>query len=241
MRLKDMLNAKYFLQKHGLKGSGETSTGGYSLRIKSNGKVSFDSLIQRVVEMTGRTTKGDVQQVMDSLLKILFDDLATGRIVEFGPLSLNLSIQGSVGDINSGYDPANHTLTINARVNRKFRDDLLRNVTLERVEANDTSPLLRSVTNTSKNLENQLMPHDLVQVRGKNLKIGNSEEEGIFLLNLTDNLSFKVQDVGMNSANTLIFKTPDSVTKGVYKILVKSKITGKLKEGSLEEQIEVAA
>jgi hypothetical protein len=31
------------------------------------------------------------------------------------------------------------------------------------------------------------------------------------------------------------------VTKGVYKILVKSKITGKLKEGSLEEQIEVAA
>ena len=85
------------------------------------------------------------------------------------------------------------------------------------------------------------MPHDLVQVRGKNLKIGNSEEEGIFLLNLTDNLSFKVQDVGMNSANTLIFKTPDSVTKGIYKILVKSKITGKLKEGSLEEQIEVAA
>ncbi|HRG45164.1 MAG TPA: DUF4469 domain-containing protein [Leptospiraceae bacterium] len=234
-------NAKYFLQKHSFKGSGDNSTGGYSLRIKSSGKVSFDALIQRVVEVTGRTTKGDVEQVMDALLKLLSDDLATGRIVDFGPLSLNLGIQGGVDNINSGYDSALHTLKINVRVNRKFRDDLLRNVTLERVEANDTSPLLRSVTNTSKNLENQLMPHDLVQVRGKNLKIGNSEEEGIFLLNLTDNLSFKVQDVGMNSANTLIFKTPDSVTKGVYKILVKSKITGKLKEGSLEEQIEVAA
>ena len=96
-------------------------------------------------------------------------------------------------------------------------------LTLKKVSAQSNIPVIEEVYDWGSDSQNdQMTPGDVLEIFGKELKVRDTlAEEGVFLINQTDNTETKVTRIRTNDPGKLTLRVP-TLPAGNYKLEIRN-------------------
>lgn len=202
----------------------------------------LEDVIQRMIERGSTVTRPDIISVFADFQRSLEDLLAEGSNVTLPFANFSTSLKGVFTDDEDSYDPARHKIYPSISAGLELKDFYNGRLSVERVKAVIPKPLAdKFVDLVSGEINSILTPGGMGQLKGSKLKF-NAEavDEGIFFI-AADNTETKVETVGVNKPQSLMFLIPAALTSGDYKVEIRARInTDELRVGRFSETLSVA-
>ena len=228
----------YSVRQLKIKDSGETK---YFIGSLSTGTRDFSEIIRKVENFMPEAQRGMVHTVMDSMVKVIKEELLEGYKVEMGPFQFEMVLNGVVENEQRGFDSNVHEVKVKCRVDDDFLFYLKKQLVVEKVSVGNYDPILSKFTNTTAPTENyQIAPNQLIEFIGKNLKFNvASPDEGLVLIQSSTLAETKLAEVPVNTASKLVAKIPPDLPPGTYKVELRTKQKEKLKMGSFAHSLNL--
>lgn len=148
-----------------------------------------------------------------------------GFISEY--IRIQPSIKGVFKGINDTFDPARHHTQINILPCNVLKD-AISEAELEKVEAIARQPEIKSVYDLkSQQADAVLSPDHMIEIIGSKLKLNTGlADEGIFIINHSDDSEVKIAQVHTNLPSKLFGMLPENLATGTYRLEVRNRPDG---------------
>ena len=218
---------KYTVHKNYYDG-GKTS---YHAKVKTNGTVSMDGLIDEIVSMSSTTAKSDALAVYADLKHVLETKLKLGYNVELeGICTITSSITGKFDSLNDTFDPKRHAVNIRARGSKKLKRIMNTNTKLRKLTTAPDVPLLLAIDDYfTDTKDTHVTQNHICGIRGKRLKFDTQNpDEGVFVIDPETKTEIQVTQVSKNHPTEILFLMP-SLTSNKVTIEIRSRLNKNLK------------
>lgn len=193
----------------------------------------LNAVIDRMVDKGTTLTEVDLRAVIT-----LFRDAIINLISEGAAINIDnfISIRSTIGGVFTAYDekfePTRHQYKLKMLPSVRFMTDLLKEVSVERIEKSEKVPLIKLLHDMATDTFNKsLTAGNIVRIEGKNLSFNRAEEdEGIYIYNKGGDRFIKVNFRNKSNNKELHFLVPpDVATLGeeVY-IMIKTRYGTKI-------------
>lgn len=148
-----------------------------------------------------------------------------GFISEY--IRIQPTISGVFNGVNDQFDPQRHQVLIGIIANGEFKD-AVGELILEKVAGKVRQPEINSVYDLkSQQSDAVLTSGHMIEVRGAKLKFDNAVvDEGVFLINMSDNSEVKIAQVHVNLPGKLFAMLPDNLPAGSYSLEIRNRLNG---------------
>jgi hypothetical protein len=208
----------------------------YIFRSRNCGTVTCDDFIRMIAESNTTVTQPDTMAVM-SLIERKFDELIhNGYAVQLPMGTFRAGVSGTADSTEESFHPTrsfspearktDHTFSLLFEPNRKKEKKLPRAMNYQYIRtATICSPFITSLHLFYKKKADVVEQGDILTARGDYLKIDFSDDEqGLYLCSsLNEQKLYRIQIFVHNARKTLMFKIPDNIPDGEYRLHVNTK------------------
>lgn len=181
--------------------------------------------------------------VINDFFKAIASNLQEGVGFTNEFIRINPGVSGVFNGINDQFDPNRHHKQVNVVGGKEFKA-AVEEMPVEKVAASVRQPEIKSVYDFKSQQNNAVLtPGHMIELRGRLLKLDTElTDEGIFIVNTTDDSEFKIVQIHTNLPSKLLGMLPDELAPGVYNLVVRNRPEGNknLMSGSLTEGLTVS-
>ena len=179
-----------------------------------------------IARMTGRgltLTDTEVQSVFNEFQHLLIEFLEEGCAINIPFLKISPSITGVFNNADDTFDPARHSLRLNASLGSGIVVDM-RKIKMQKVKSGAIQPDIASVKDYQSMQMNEIIHRNgTVEIKGSDLKIYPEDpEQGIFIGNQGHEV--RVTSYMINKPSQIIFQVPQDVPGGKVYLKLKNKV-----------------
>ena len=223
------------------------TVGDYTASIIQSGSIDLDRIAEKFIENGSTTKKSDMMAVLQELIIIIRDYVFDGFRVDVDGLgAFTVSMKGVFDTYSEPYDPANHTLKINMKVDQAIKDKLAK-VVLEKIESDEPKPHVVNFRNHGDDQLNLTMSvGSMGTLIGHRLKYDqDAADEGVWIIDGSDPTEqIKVIEFSNNTSGKLVFNIPSPpVTSSEGYIEVRSRLGkpgGAIRKSTFDTKLTVA-
>lgn len=216
--------------------------------------VDFDKTLGREqlidkMELRGSTiTRADIVAVLDELDRAVIDALLDGKQVNTGLILFTASIKGVFIGVDDVFNTTRHTLELRVRPTVQFKKKIKAGAQFKKMPSIEPTPVVKSYHNLyNLGADTVLSPAHTAQLKGRNLLFNRSDpQQGVFLtpqktgVPLVDDTPIRVEEVSRLTPGEIIFRVPDTLLPGRYKLEVKAVFGAEdLRTGALKKILTV--
>lgn len=216
--------------------------------------VDFDKTLGREqlidkMELRGSTiTRADIVAVLDELDRAVIDALLDGKQINTGLILFTASIKGVFIGVDDVFNATRHTLELRVRPTVQFKKKIKAGAQFKKMPSIEPTPVVKSYHNLyNLGADTVLSPAHTAQLKGRNLLFKRSDpQQGVFLtpqktgVPLVDDTPIRVEEVSRLTPGEIIFRVPDTLLPGRYKLEVKAVFGAEdLRTGALKKILTV--
>lgn len=187
----------------------------------------IEDIIPQITKPGSILKETECVAVIHDFFKAISENLNEG----YGFVSDYIRIQPKISGVFEGLDDQFDQLRHQKKVGVNAAGILksaIEGLKLEKVTANIRKPEITSVYDLkSQQMDGPLSPGHMMELRGSLLKV-NTElaDEGIFLMNNSDNSEIKLTQIHMNLPSNVSGMLPDELPTGTYTLEVRARLNG---------------
>lgn len=165
--------------------------------------------------------------VIHDFFKAIAKNLEEGHGFVSDYIRILPGLAGVYDSVDDHFDPERHQKLVNIVASNVLKE-AIEKVKVEKVGANARVPQIHQVFDLkSQKSDSVLTPGNLIELSGSRLKLNTeSADEGIFLINASDDSEVKVDHVHTNKPSTLLAMLPDNLAAGTYNLEVRNRQEG---------------
>lgn len=204
----------------------------YTARTVSERSLNVKQICETAVSRGGADmTAAAMEHATELFLKEMAYQLCDGYSVNTGYFTAGTQIRGTFNNPVETFDPQKHSLIFQFNQGQKLRAEIP-NVEIEIMGIADASSKISQVSDVySGSINHTLTPERNLKIKGSKIKvIGNDPNNGIFLINTTNNIRTRIehQDIVVNRPSELIIIVP-TLAAGSYRLEVATQYTSSSK------------
>ncbi len=220
-----------------------TDPNDYFALVKPIESLDLAAISQRMVDAGSTVTEADIAAVFTDFVKQLKIAISEGYRVNIGDVAnLYPSISGVFHGADDGYDPARHTIQLNANPSTGIISYLREHAHAVKEQAVKPLPVLLGYVDLGTGETNTLITsNNIGTINGSRLKYNPEEaDEGVYLIPIDGTPEQKVETVQKNKPSQLVFLTPE-LTQELYYLEVRTRVSGgkDLRVGRLDKPLQV--
>ena len=194
----------------------------YRAMVRFAGSIDLNGVIDRMMARGSTITRADALAVLEDYHETIAELVLQGFKVITPTANYGLSVKGNFTGQSDGYDPSRHRPAAQVNPGAHFRQAVESRAHLQKQEATLPHPRLLEYTNLNNGDGNQaLTPGGMARLSGYRLKFDPADpEQGLFLM-AADQSTIRVEVIGRNTPNELIFMTPSGLAPGQYTLMVR--------------------
>lgn len=225
---------KYILTPNKLRTSAEIP---YLARTVLNGSLTGKGLIN-ALSFGSTVTSTDIKAVLDRLENVVAEQMAQGRSVNLGFVTLRPMIKGSFLTPDESFQKDKHRILVRANPSSKLVSYVNHEGSTARINPQSISPVLNSWSNLSVEGMLNPMPGQLLEARGNRLRFDKADlAQGLFILR-GDGSVVRVNEYSRISGNRLGFKLPEALEPGEsIRLKVTALFGSSIRSGELDAPI----
>ncbi|MCB1157009.1 MAG: DUF4469 domain-containing protein [Leptospiraceae bacterium] len=195
-----------------------------ALTLKSHGT---EEIVNRMLEGGSTVTKSDIFAVLNDMKRAIQNTIANGERVniegfcQFYPL-----VQGTFEDRYDTFDPSRHKLDVGVKVSSEFKEPIMK-AKVEKFRLPKNAPEIFDFNDFKTGESNsRIFPLVIGSLKGRILKLDpETEDEGLFLQNMSDLSYHKVEMISKNNPSELMFLCPAEIAEGVpYRFELRNRV-----------------
>ena len=196
----------------------------YRASMVSDTTISLDELFEIMSFHHSTLTVADMQAFHTVYKQAILRALLEGKRIQTDLMSFKLSMRGNFNGPEDSYDPKRHELVILIRPNSDFQDIIRLMASPEKQRATTRQPELHKYVNLRKGASNTILsPSYNARVEGYNLSFNEDDpQQGLFLIATSGHTNagaeVRLEDLSLSTSTKIIFRTPDDLTPGPYKL-----------------------
>ena len=242
------MKAKLNLSKSNYNTEGEET---YHAVIKHSDTLTQEDILDEMEWHDSTLTRTDIRAFLESHDRTIIRSLQKGKKVVTNLVHYQLTAKGVFVGENDQFDEDRHKVCASVSQGPGLRQAINnKTVTLERGRAVKPAPRVDSYTNLHNSDPNTVLsPTYMARLDGDKLRFDPADpEQGVFLTPmadetglLADRTPIRVADYAQAGSNrTIIFRTPDDLAPGAYKLEVRRRFgQTRLATGTLENMLVV--
>jgi hypothetical protein len=207
-------------------------TAPYTTRPDFGTVLTQKELIRQLGDFTS-LTEGQIENVMDSLFRVLLTNALAGRPTEilFGSFRISLTCGGAIDDLQRTLTIEDINPQVTIHLSSSFQKEFLANVTIERTGvAGERVPAIESSINSTTENNDTYTPGGPMRIVGDDIKFQKSDpEQGIFFRSEADGTEVRASLYIEITKGNVILMTPSELT-GDQKLIVRVKYGNNLRE-----------
>lgn len=212
----------------------------YRAVVQTTEVLGEDDLINDMTSRGSTATKTDVLAVLEEYKAAIERAIADGKRINTDLVNVYPSIRGVFDGNGDSYDATRHAVRVNVSSGVRLRE-ATRGVSLEKVRAGETGPLLDHYHDTlADEIDGLVTPGGGARITGGNLKVREVDGAGVYFVDSEGNAT-EAPNLMRNKPGDLIFLVPQ-LAPGDYALEVRTASTdnGTLRTGRLEAVLTVA-
>lgn len=203
---------------------------------------TIDDIIDRMITRGSTVTRSDALSVIEEYEAAIAGYLAEGDSINTQLFRINSSISGVFTDDRDYFDSSRHQINLNVLPGLRLQE-VAANLSAQKVKPRLRQPTLEVFKDFSSDTVNDILtPGGAGELKGSFLKLNTDDpEQGVFFI-ASDTTEAKAESIIRNKPSNLIFRIPDGLSSGDYKLEVRSivKGTSKIRSGRLDDMLSVA-
>jgi hypothetical protein len=213
----------------------------YYLRSTKRGTKDLSDLLDKVESYMPEVRRGTAELVLDSLDKVIQEELLEGYEVKLPFLSMELKTSGVVDDPSKGFDPKVHKAKIKSKIDPTFMKTLHDKFVVNKSKGSYIQPEIQDFVNIKmKSNEPVAYENQMIAFKGKNLKFDESNpEEGVVLIHSESKLETKMDEIGINLPSKIVCKVPANLAHGDYKVEIRIQVNNQIRTGSFNKNLTI--
>lgn len=174
----------------------------------------LNKVIARMVDKGSSLTEVDLRGVIILFRKVIIDLISEGVGVSIDSfLNIRPTISGVFEGYDDTFDRSRHQLNLKVQLNVKFMEDLLKEITMEKIDRPERAPLLKLLHDMATESYNKsLTVGNIVRLEGKYLSFDRQKgDEGIYIYSKEGDQFIKIDFRDKSSNRELRFLIPPQV------------------------------
>ncbi|WP_309397105.1 DNA-binding domain-containing protein [Cerasicoccus maritimus] len=223
-----------------------TNDGSYAASMRLGDPFDLEAIIADMDERGTTVAESETRAVLIEFLRVIKRQVLAGKRVNLGGLvRLFPSIRGVFLGPDDAYDESRHELVLHAVADRSLLNGLRDAAEVEKLTEPGVLPILqRLYDHGSTTYDNILSPANTATLKGDLLNYNAVRaDEGLFLINLTDQTETRVEQVPHNVPKELLFLVPadlPAATSFALELRKRFTPTGALRASRLEATLATA-
>ncbi|MBN1303802.1 MAG: DUF4469 domain-containing protein [Anaerolineales bacterium] len=216
--------------------------GVYSAWVRRRGAADLDTVINTMVERGSTVTRADILGVLEDYFSTIEHLVLLGYSVLTPSANYSASVKGNFDGPEDCFDAGRHQVAGRVSPGARFRRAVAENAGVTKVISDVPKPIVQSfIDYESGERGSTLTPGGLAGIYGGRLKFDpQAPDQGIYLIG-ADGSERRVSVVARNQPGSLIFRTPDGLEEGVYRLEVRAALGGdQVRPGTLAETLAVS-
>lgn len=214
----------------------------YRALVQSNGTITLEDIIKRMVIRGSTTTESDAYAVLMDFFTIIEGCLLDGLRVNTPLVNCGVSVKGNFDGQTDTFTSSRHWVEMTTSPGPQVRRVIQNRAQVQKQLASDVRPrLLQYLDLNSGERDGRLTPGGMGQIVGDKLKFDPADPtQGIFFT-ASDRSLNRVEIVGRNTSVDLMFLVPTNLLPGDYTLEIRSTLnSGSLRTGSLNVSLTVS-
>lgn len=231
---------KFSLRKNTL----HPESNNYVARVENLASWGFDDLKAEVTRSGSILKNIETKAVMEEFFNVVAQALNKGIAFHSSYFSVVPSIKGTFDHALEPFDPSRHEIVVNMIPGPALRS-AMQKVAPERISPDQRLPQpIDLFDNNTEQLNQTLSPGHVMELSGERIKVNNPDDpaQGIFLIKTDDGETFRVPQLKVNTASSLVFKAPIDLIPGTYRLEVRTNFgttEDTLRAGEHKSELEV--
>ncbi|MEQ9438735.1 MAG: DNA-binding domain-containing protein [Cyclobacteriaceae bacterium] len=192
----------------------------YMATVRPRRICTLEDVLEHMASRSRRYSAAELASVFSLFLKTVAYLLQDGNHIHLPFLKITASISGKFRDENDRFDPKRHQVNIKVNPGKQLTA-LARTIKVEKVAPSRPTPWILAVHDLVQDQTNSVLtPGSPAEVRGKHLKLDESNpEQGLFLV-ATGQPDIRVSTLYQNKATRLLFQVPADIPPGAYQLKI---------------------
>jgi hypothetical protein len=216
--------------------------GDYWAQVQNLEVIDQKAILNEMV-VPGGVTKAQAAAVLTAEQTAVKKILLSGKGVMTNFCEIRPGIRGVFINKDDVFDPKRHTVVLNARLRKDFRD-LARDIKVKKVAVSERVPVPQRFVDTATQQRDEVISNGMVgELKGSYLKFDPADsEQGVFVIK-ADGSALRCDNYIHNTASKLLFYVPGTLTVGEeVELEVRNKVNNtvkNLRSGSLATTLTV--
>jgi hypothetical protein len=213
----------------------------YRAIVHYTGSIDLNGVIDRMIARGSTITRADALAVLEDYHETITELALQGFKVITPTANYGLSLKGNFTGQTDGYDPSRHRPAAQVSPGVQFRQAVESRAHLEKQESTLPHPRLLEYNNLNNgDGDGVLTPGGMARLSGHRLKFDPADPEQGLLLMAADRTTTRVEVIGRNTPNELIFMTPPGLAPGQYTLMVRARFgQNSVRIGLFEDMLTV--
>lgn len=213
---------------------------GFVPRTITMDTVSFEKVLDKM-SYGSTATKADIRAVLENAERVCLELLSEGRNVDMGFFQASPIVKGSFKNEEDSFQEANNQVTVHLKAKKWFLKQVQTNIEITQIPGDEILPKINSFLNsTTGEQKDTVSSGNLCLFIGTNLKIKDLKDPNIGIFFVKDNVETRVIEYSKTEHRKIYCKAPDGLVVGEkYQIIVKNKLSKKIKVGKYQSEIQV--
>jgi len=210
-------------------------------RVRSQGVADETVLVDDMLKRGTTLNRPELEGTLHMLYDVVLARLGEGYVVRTSLGEMSLTIRGVFEDDEDVFDSARHTLDVSIATPGQMREDVQRQVSLEKSITVKKHPQPGRLEDIATGETNGLItPGGMGGLRGAFLKFDPADpQQGIFFIDAAGNET-RVSMLGVNKPSQQMFLVPPTLASGAYTLEVRAVMgTAGLRSGRLPHTLTV--
>ncbi len=199
----------------------------YIAKTQSQKNKHIEDIIHQITMAGSILKETECLAVIHDFFEAIGNNLKEGHGFTSEYIRIQASVTGVFHGINDEFDSERHKKQVTISAGNVFKKAVEQS-TLEKVEAISRQPEIKSVYDLKSQQTNALLSADhMIELKGSKLKLNlELADEGIFLINTTDDTETKIDHLHTNLPSKLSGMMPETLVPGSYTLEVRNRQEG---------------